>query len=213
MMVRQSKYAADSPSRAGALDLVAYALALDFVNTSSARDTPAPLEHLREPADIVAWALRAGIVDENGAGQVRAALAAGDPGWRDFLGESLGLRETIYRAVTAIAAAKRPDSADLNAIKSACARAIAAGELTAANERFVWSWPQDPPTMFTILGPIIMSAVGLFREADPKRLKQCGGEHCGWVFFDLSKNNSRRWCEMRVCGNRAKARRFYARKT
>lgn len=43
------------------------------------------------------------------------------------------------------------------------------------------------------------------------RLKRCS-EHAGaWVFWDTSENRSRRWCSMRVCGNRAKARRYAAR--
>jgi predicted RNA-binding Zn ribbon-like protein len=39
----------------------------------------------------------------------------------------------------------------------------------------------------------------------------CPGEGCGWLFFDASKNRSRRWCAMEDCGNRAKARRHYRR--
>lgn len=42
-------------------------------------------------------------------------------------------------------------------------------------------------------------------------LKRCADDTCGWVFRDVSRNNSRRWCTMRVCGNRAKARAYTAR--
>ncbi|GLX48750.1 hypothetical protein Shyhy01_17000 [Streptomyces hygroscopicus subsp. hygroscopicus] len=42
------------------------------------------------------------------------------------------------------------------------------------------------------------------------RLKRCAEHACAWVFWDVSKNRSRRWCSMRVCGNRAKARRHSA---
>jgi predicted RNA-binding Zn ribbon-like protein len=61
----------------------------------------------------------------------------------------------------------------------------------------------------TVLGPIALSAVDLFRGGQFERLKQCPGPSgdCGWLFFDRSKNNSRRWCEMSVCGNRVKVRR------
>lgn len=45
-----------------------------------------------------------------------------------------------------------------------------------------------------------------------QRLKRCADETCGWVFWDVSRNHSRRWCTMRVCGNRAKARSYSARK-
>jgi predicted RNA-binding Zn ribbon-like protein len=37
-------------------------------------------------------------------------------------------------------------------------------------------------------------------------------ETCRWLFLDTSKNHTRRWCNMRVCGNRMKARRFHARR-
>jgi predicted RNA-binding Zn ribbon-like protein len=43
------------------------------------------------------------------------------------------------------------------------------------------------------------------------RLKVCPGRHCGWVFYDHSRNNSGRWCSMSVCGGREKARAHYHR--
>ena len=57
------------------------------------------------------------------------------------------------------------------------------------------------------LGPVALAAVALATERDFSRVKECGGQACGWLFYDVSKNNRRRWCEMEVCGNRAKQRR------
>jgi predicted RNA-binding Zn ribbon-like protein len=45
------------------------------------------------------------------------------------------------------------------------------------------------------------------------KLKACPGRHCGWVFYDASRNQSARWCSMRVCGDREKSRAYYRRKT
>jgi predicted RNA-binding Zn ribbon-like protein len=56
------------------------------------------------------------------------------------------------------------------------------------------------------LGPITLSALTLLMEKNLLRTKRCAGQECGWLFFDTTKNNRRRWCEMRVCGNRAKVR-------
>ena len=53
-----------------------------------------------------------------------------------------------------------------------------------------------------------LSALTLLTQADLSRIKQCQGDHCGWLFLDTTKNKSRRWCEMEVCGNRAKQKRF-----
>ncbi|MCF6470056.1 CGNR zinc finger domain-containing protein [Nonomuraea sp. MG754425] len=44
------------------------------------------------------------------------------------------------------------------------------------------------------------------------RLKVCAEETCQWAFIDSSKNRSRSWCSMRVCGNRTKTRAYRARK-
>jgi predicted RNA-binding Zn ribbon-like protein len=46
-----------------------------------------------------------------------------------------------------------------------------------------------------------------------RRMKACPGRHCGWVFFDRSRNGTGRWCSMSVCGGREKARSYYQRST
>ena len=53
------------------------------------------------------------------------------------------------------------------------------------------------------------SALALISAPQPERMKICG--NCGWLFLDKSKNRSRMWCDMAVCGNRAKASRHYHR--
>ncbi len=59
---------------------------------------------------------------------------------------------------------------------------------------------------------IALSAVALLTTPrDLGRLKLCPGDRCAWLFLDESRNGRRRWCAMETCGNRAKARRHYAR--
>jgi len=45
------------------------------------------------------------------------------------------------------------------------------------------------------------------------RLKACPHAHCGWVFYDISRNRSSQWCSMRICGNRTKVETFRRRRT
>jgi predicted RNA-binding Zn ribbon-like protein len=45
-----------------------------------------------------------------------------------------------------------------------------------------------------------------------KRLKSCPGPHCGWLFFDASRNASSTWCSMSICGNRTKTAAYRARR-
>ncbi len=54
------------------------------------------------------------------------------------------------------------------------------------------------------------SALRLIAAPESERMKICG--NCGWLFLDRSKNRSRVWCDMTVCGNRAKASRHYRRR-
>src|SRR5206468_6998227 len=44
------------------------------------------------------------------------------------------------------------------------------------------------------------------------RMKACPGRHCGWVFYDRSRNRTGHWCSMAVCGGREKARAYYERR-
>jgi predicted RNA-binding Zn ribbon-like protein len=45
-----------------------------------------------------------------------------------------------------------------------------------------------------------------------KRLKSCPGPHCGWLFYDASRNASSTWCSMSICGNRTKTAAYRERK-
>jgi predicted RNA-binding Zn ribbon-like protein len=59
---------------------------------------------------------------------------------------------------------------------------------------------------------VARSAVELHTDGDQRRVRECpGAGDCGWLFYDTSRNGSRRWCSMEGCGSRVKMRRHYAR--
>jgi predicted RNA-binding Zn ribbon-like protein len=58
------------------------------------------------------------------------------------------------------------------------------------------------------LGQIAAAAVWLVHDGRWDRAKICTAGDCRWAFYDRSKNRSRHWCSMGVCGNRAKSRSF-----
>jgi predicted RNA-binding Zn ribbon-like protein len=66
-------------------------------------------------------------------------------------------------------------------------------------------------TFDAALGAVLASAAQAMLEGTWQRLKACPGRNCGWVFYDHSKNQSARWCSMKVCGDREKARAYYRR--
>jgi predicted RNA-binding Zn ribbon-like protein len=63
-----------------------------------------------------------------------------------------------------------------------------------------------------MLWPIAQSAADLMTSDKRNSVRQCGADDCAWLFLDESRNHSRRWCDMKTCGNRQKARRHYASK-
>jgi predicted RNA-binding Zn ribbon-like protein len=70
-----------------------------------------------------------------------------------------------------------------------------------------WSWPQLE--LQSMLWPIALSALELTTSGEVTALKQCPGHdgRCGWLFLDRTKNLSRRWCTMQICGNAEKTRK------
>ena len=69
-----------------------------------------------------------------------------------------------------------------------------------------WPWSIRASPVEASPGPNrARRASQLFTEGEFNRIRECGGHACGWLFYDRSKNNRRRWCEMEVCGNRARA--------
>lgn len=197
----------DHPSRAGSLMLVGGLPALDFANTASGRDGPWALEHLQAPAHLVLWAQHAGVVSAETAAAALDRLP-GEEG-RAFLRRALEVREAIFRIGTAVTRKDVPLRADLFLLKQEAAHALEQADLEAeAGGAFAIRFGDRPPA--AILGPLTQSALSLFLGGGLERLKQCPAPDCGWLFYDRSKNNSRRWCDMATCGNREKAQRFRA---
>jgi predicted RNA-binding Zn ribbon-like protein len=62
------------------------------------------------------------------------------------------------------------------------------------------------------IGALLAIVARAMIDGSWQRLKACPGRHCGWAFYDRSRNQSARWCAMKVCGDREKARAYYERR-
>jgi predicted RNA-binding Zn ribbon-like protein len=76
--------------------------------------------------------------------------------------------------------------------------------------RLDWEWRQMEHDPALPLWALAMSAADLMTTEAVDRVRACGNPECRWLFLDTSRNHTRRWCDMKVCGNRMKARRFKA---
>ena len=202
----------DLPSHAGSLDLIADDLALNFANTESGRGFPSHQNHFLEAANVVEWLRHAKAlpVEETDWLQAHVAKRADLAG--DLLATAVELRDAVHDIGVALGHRAKPPEAALASLSALHARCVAKAELAPGVASCRWQWSVRVSPVEAALGPIALAAVRLFTEGDFGRIRECGGHACGWLFYDRSKNNRRRWCEMEVCGNRAKQRRLAARR-
>jgi predicted RNA-binding Zn ribbon-like protein len=196
----------ETPEYIERLRIIGGDVALDFVNTE---DGDPPLECLRGYGDLVAWGVLVGLLSvEEGELLMREAdLRPGDAeaAYRD----ALTLRGALYRVFRAVAEDEAPASRDLEILREHEREALSRGKLVQEDRGFRWEW-RDERDLARILWPVAHAAAGLLTSGTLDRLKLCAG--CYWVFLDTSRNHSRRWCTMEVCGTDEKKRRYVAKR-
>jgi predicted RNA-binding Zn ribbon-like protein len=195
----------------GTLSLVAGKLALDFTNTESGRGGDEHHDHLHTAGDLVAWAIHAKIIGQKDATLARRMIKNQTKLAHHLIARGRFLRETIYQISSNIVAGKPPAKKLLHSLTATHAEMLATAALTPHGDHYEWAWHSKAELAAAILGPVTLSALELLLDADFSRIKQCRGNHCGWLFYDSTKNKSRQWCDMSVCGNRAKASALRAR--
>ena len=199
-------------SRAGSLPLIGKDLALDFANAASGRGTPTHQDHLQRVDHVIAWARHARVLTPADSEIVLGRLSRSPRAAGKFLASARALRDLIYAIAAAIAAKRQPEQTLIRHLTRIHGECIARAQLLPMAGAFVWAWDATETPLEATLGPIALSALTLLTQVEFSRIRQCEGDACGWLFFDTTKNRSRRWCEMEVCGNRARQRRFHARR-
>jgi predicted RNA-binding Zn ribbon-like protein len=195
------------------LTLQAERLCLDFTNTLNWHASPRPVEELPTYADLVSWAQRVGLVTEADGQRLRRRAARHPALALAVLARAHALREAIYRLLPALGHGRPARPADLDLVNAELAGAMAHARLAPTSGGFGLHWSIEPQALDRMLWPAAYSAANLL--ATPEllaRVGECADDRgCGWLFLDMTKNRSRRWCDMKDCGNRAKARRHYER--
>lgn len=194
-------------------DLSGGALCLDFANTVSHRHLPqCRTEHLGSYADLVAFADQSKLLPPKLAASLRAHANRDPAGARSAFRKSVVLRESLYRAFSAIAVGKHALSADVQQINDFALVALRHRKLAQRNGEYSWEWQSNGSDLLDrILWPVAESAAELLTSDARAAIRECRAPDCEWLFLDQSRNRSRRWCDMKSCGNRQKARRHYQR--
>jgi predicted RNA-binding Zn ribbon-like protein len=186
---------------------------LDFANTIEGPRSPRPEEFLRSYSDLVRWGRHADILSEAVAGQLLLESARMPSEAATVFERALALRGSITKIFRAIAAGAAPEESDLRRLQSEYLRALEQVRLAPADDHFDWDWAENEHAFDRPLWAIARSAVEVLTTDNFARVKECpGADDCGWLFYDTSKNGSRRWCSMEGCGSRLKMRRQYAKR-
>jgi len=81
-----------------------------------------------------------------------------------------------------------------------------------ASAGLVWAWGRYENEPSLPVWALAAAVSEIIMSPDLARVRSCAADTCRWLFLDTSKNHTRRWCNMKVCGNRMKARRFQERR-
>lgn len=201
----------EKKATAANIELLGGRLSLDFANTADSHASEHPVEFLTNYAELVAWSQHVGILSQDQGDHLLRGAARHPSNARSVLRRTLALREAVYRIFSAVSHGQQPLEADLAALNDELSWALKRSRLALLEDGFAWQWAGEEHALDRMLWPVVRDAADLLTSGDLTRVGQCGDQECGWLFVDMSRNRSRRWCSMEYCGNRAKARRFYRR--
>ena len=176
-------------------------LCLNFVNTVQDYTKEPLVDYLNTPEDWIAWLIRVDLVKlpmELSIEKVRIPALIKN-------------RQNIFRLVTSIIESSEIPAGLWASVNADIQEAFGNVVLTRTKGEILRQWSFDRSDPMNYRHIIFKSLYDLLLSDSINRMKSCSG--CGWLFLDTSKNNSRKWCDMRFCGSQDKSRRYYYRRT
>lgn len=186
-------------------------LSLDFVNTVDMRPTDHAKELLPDVRLLFSWGRQAGLLSHKDEVRLRKVAAAKPETGETVRRKVIEARECLFLVLKHVADGKPIPprvAAEWNRIVRSC---MSHYELRQEMRGLAWRLREGLPEAESVLWTIVHAAVQLLTGPQVSRIRRCAADNCDWIFLDTSKRGNRRWCDMTVCGNRAKARRFYQR--
>lgn len=196
--------------RAGSLPRIGGALALDFCNSASGRGTAHFVENLFDFEDLLRWSVAQELLTAEAAADLERRLTPDERA--AAFARAMVARGLLNRVFDAVARRETVAREDLAELATAAGEISRTGTLVPEGAGYAWRFEPVEAGADGPLRPIVRSAVEVLTRRDLARVKFCPGEGCGWVFLDQTKNASRVWCEMEVCGTRAKLKKRAAKR-
>ena len=196
------------PGTKGHFELIGGQPALDLVNTLDWRFRDMGSEELiNNYADVARFIEQLGMI---GPGDARRLLrGAAENKAEKIVAAIHALREAAADVLYAAVEGKNPSPSSLRKLEARFNEASRQQQLHWDGSKLKWRLPQSPALAIPLW--LLSLSVAQFMTSDQMHLlRECGNDECRWLFLDTSKNHTRRWCDMKICGNRMKARRFKA---
>lgn len=181
-----------------------------LVNTLSGRGSGAPKETLVSGAVLIDWARGAGILTATAATDLTRQAGAQPTEAARALERTRALREALHALFAAVAAKRAPSPAVLATLAAHVSPAFEHPRLVFHDGSLRWA-PGAVAELDDVPRELARAAASLIGSDCLLRVRACAADDCRWWFIDDTRNHSRRWCEMKTCGNRAKLRRYRSR--
>jgi predicted RNA-binding Zn ribbon-like protein len=190
-------------------DLSGGNLALDFINTVSNRPSEHPIERLVDYRDLVFFGLEEKLYlhESVDALHVRAGRFPGTG--KAALQKAVEFREALFAIFSAVVEHRAIPGNALQRFSFMLQEALSQVKIEHDGHRFIWKWMRMNDQLTSVLWPIARAAADLLLSDELEHVRMCASKECAWFFLDRTKNHRRRWCDMKTCGNRVKARRHY----
>lgn len=186
-------------------------ISLDFVDTVNGRTRDVNENLFTDYDRLLQWSEESGTLPRKVVERLRARAAEAPTSAQSVLRHAIQLREAMYDLFLAIAQRRAIPQESLSMLNRAIVHANSHSEISYSAKKFSRQWVEPESHLDSMLWPVAQAAGELLTSSDVENIRECGSETCGWVFLDKTKNHRRRWCEMKTCGNREKARRYYQR--
>lgn len=162
-------------------------------------------EYLRGYDQLALIAGRTALLDADHVARLRRAANRHPGDAQEEVDRALAIRADLYALFTGVAA-KSARARVAAAVQSARGRQV----LDLDEPSAVWRLDR-PERLADALDALLIASGELLTGGEAGRVVACPGRHCGWLFVNAS--GRRRWCQMAVCGNRAKQASFLSRQS
>jgi predicted RNA-binding Zn ribbon-like protein len=187
--------------------------ALELVNTLDMRFSAQTVDLIPTYKDLLRLTTQMRLLTAEQARKL--ARTVGEEEGRRVLASTAELREALakllYGRIDGTIDRTRPSAGQLQILEQHFYAAALHRRLLAGESHLEWSWSGVERQAEIPLWMLAQAASELLVSSDAELIKDCGDPTCRWLFLDVSKNHTRRWCDMKTCGNRMKARRHHAR--